>query len=128
MQIEARIIGDLALNHIIPAAVKYQNTLLENINGLKVAGLPESAYKSQLTIATKISEHVQIIFDKVHGLVEARKIANAISDTRTKAIAYNSQVKDAFFDDIRYNVDKLEHLVDDDFWSLPKYREILFLR
>ena len=128
VQIEARIIGDLALNHIIPAAVKYQNTLLENINGLKAAGLPESAYKSQLTIVTKISEHVQIIFDKVHGLVEARKIANAITDTRTKAIAYNSQVKDAFFDDIRYNVDKLEHLVDDDFWSLPKYREILFLR
>jgi len=128
VQIEARIIGDLALNHIIPAAVKYQNTLLENINGLKVAGLPESAYKSQLTIATKISEHVQIIFDKVHALVEARKIANAITDTRTKAIAYNSQVKDAYFDDIRYNVDKLEHLVDDDFWSLPKYREILFLR
>ena len=69
-----------------------------------------------------------MIFDKVHDLVEARKIANAITDTRTKAIAYNSQVKDAFFDDIRYNVDKLEHLVDDEFWSLPKYREILFLR
>ncbi|MDE3143956.1 MAG: glutamine synthetase III [Bacteroidota bacterium] len=128
VQIEARIIGDLALNHIIPAAVKYQNTLLENVNGLKAAGLPASAYKSQLAIAAKISEHVQVIFDKVHALVEARKVANAITDTRTKAIAYNSQVKDAFFDDIRYNVDKLEHLVDDDFWSLPKYREILFLR
>ena len=128
VQIEARIIGDLALNHIIPAAVKYQNTLLENVNGLKAAGLKESAYKSQLAIVAKISEHVQVIFDKVHDLVEARKIANAITDTRTKAIAYNSQVKDAFFDDIRYNVDKLEHLVDDEFWSLPKYREILFLR
>ncbi len=128
VQIEARIIGDLALNHIIPAAVKYQNTLLENINGLKAAGSRESAYKSQRSIVSKISEHVNIIFEKVHALVEARKIANAITDTRTKAIAYNSQVKEAFFDDIRYNVDKLEHLVDDDFWSLPKYREILFLR
>jgi len=128
VQIEARIIGDLALNHIIPAAVKYQNTLLDNINGLKAAGLSESSYKSQLTIVSKVSEHVQVIYEKVHALVEARKIANAIHDTRTKAIAYNSQVKDTFFDDIRYHVDKLESLVDDEFWSLPKYREILFLR
>jgi len=128
VQIEARIIGDLALNHIIPAAVKYQNSLLKNINGLKAAGLPKAAYAGQLAILTKISDHLQVVFEKVNQLVEERKIANAIENTRTKAIAYNSQVKAAFFDEIRYHVDKLENLVDDEFWSLPKYREMLFLR
>jgi len=120
--------GDLALNHIIPTAVKYQNQLLKNINGLKTAGLPESAYKSQLAILTQVSTHIQTVYEKVHAMVEARKVANNIENTRTKAIAYCSQVKEAFFDDIRYHVDKLEHLIDDDNWTLPKYREMLFLR
>ncbi len=128
VQIEARIMGDLAINHILPAAIKYQNDLLTNINGLKAAGLAESSYKSQLTILKAVSEHIQTIHEKVNKMVEARKIANNITATRTKAIAYESQVKAAFFDDIRYHVDKLEHLVDDDFWTLPKYREMLFLR
>ncbi|MFZ2785308.1 MAG: glutamine synthetase III [Sediminibacterium sp.] len=128
VQIEARIMGDLAINHILPAAIKYQNELLKNINGLKSAGIPESAYKSQLTILTEISNHIQIIHTKVHEMVEARKIVNNIENSRTKAIAYESQVKSAFFDEIRYHVDKLEHLVDDEFWTLPKYRELLFLR
>lgn len=128
VQIEARIMGDLAINHILPAAIKYQNELLHNVNGLKAAGLQESAYKSQLTILKEVSDHIQIIHSKVHDMVEARKIVNNISDTRTKAIAYESQVKAAFFDDIRYHVDKLEHLVDDEYWTLPKYREMLFLR
>ncbi|HJV19606.1 MAG TPA: glutamine synthetase III [Sediminibacterium sp.] len=128
VQIEARIMGDLAINHILPAAIKYQNELLKNINGLKAAGLPESAYKSQLTVLAEISNHIQIIHTKVHDMVEARKIANNIENSRTKAIAYESQVKSAFFDEIRYHVDKLEHLVDDEFWTLPKYRELLFLR
>lgn len=128
VQIEARVMGDLAINHILPAAIKYQNELLKNINGLKSAGLPESTYKSQLAIVTEISNHMQIIHSKVHDMVEARKIANNIENTRTKAIAYESQVKSAYFDEIRYHVDKLEHLVDDEFWTLPKYRELLFLR
>jgi glutamine synthetase len=128
VQIEARIMGDLALNHIIPTAIKYQNELLQNINGLKAAGLPESHYKTQLEILNKISEHVQIVYEKVHALVEARKIANNIENTRTKAIAYCTQVKETYFDVIRYHVDKLEALVDDEHWSLPKYRELLFLR
>jgi len=128
VQIEARVMGDLALNHIIPTAVKYQNQLLKNINGLKAAGLPESAYKSQLAILTQVSTHIQTVYEKVHAMVEARKVANNIENTRTKAIAYCSQVKEAFFDDIRYHVDKLEHLIDDDNWTLPKYREMLFLR
>ncbi len=128
VQIEARIMGDLALNHIIPAAVSYQNTLITNINGLKAMGLPESAYESQLEITKAISDHLQIVYKKVHDLVEARKIVNNITDTRTKAIAYESQIKTTFFEEIRYHVDKLEHLVSDDEWTLPKYREMLFLR
>lgn len=128
VQIEARIMGDLAINHILPSAIKYQNALLANINGLKAAGLPESAYKSQLDVLTAVSNHIQVIHTKVHEMVEARKIANNIENTRTKAIAYESQVKAKFFDEIRYHVDKLEHLVDDDNWTLPKYREMLFLR
>jgi glutamine synthetase len=128
VQIEARIMGDLAINHILPAAVKYQNELLANVNGLKAAGLPESGYKSQLAILKAVSEHIQIIHDKVNEMVEARKVANNIESTRSKAIAYESQVKAKFFDDIRYSVDKLEHLVDDELWTLPKYREMLFLR
>jgi len=128
VQIEARIIGDLALNHIIPAAIKYQNELLENISGLKAAGLPATAYGGQLSILTTISEHIQVIYEKVEALVEARRVANVIEDTKTKAIAYNKEVKDAFFNEIRYHVDKLESLVDDEHWNLPKYREMLFLR
>ena len=128
VQIEGRIIGDLALNHILPAAIKYQNSVLANVNGLKAAGLPESAYASQLTILKQVSEHIQVIHTKVQAMVEARKIANNIESTRTKAIAYESQVKAAFFDEIRYHVDKLETLVDDEIWTLPKYREMLFLR
>ncbi len=128
VQIEGRVMGDLALNHIIPAAIKYQNELLKNINGLKEAGLPEAAYASQLSILKQVSEHIQVIHEKVHAMVDARKIANNIENTRTKAIAYESQVKAAYFDTIRYHVDKLEALVDDEIWTLPKYREMLFLR
>lgn len=128
VQIEARIMGDLAINHILPAAIKYQNDLLANINGLKAAGLAEAAYGSQLSIVKEVSEHIQIIHTQVHAMVEARKIANNITDTRAKAIAYEADVKSAYFDEIRYHVDKLEHLVDDEFWTLPKYREMLFLR
>ncbi len=128
VQIEGRIMGDLAINHIIPAAVAYQNKLAANINGLKAAGLPESAYTSQLTILKEVSDHLQIVHSKVHEMVEARKIVNNMTDTRTKAIGYESQVKAPFFDEIRYHVDKLEHLISDDEWTLPKYREMLLLR
>ncbi len=128
VQIEARIMGDLAINHIIPAAVKYQNRLLDNINGLKGVGLPETAYESQLEIVKAISNHLQVVYKQVHELVEARKIVNNITDSRTKAIAYESQVKAKFFEEIRYHVDKLEQLVSDEEWTLPKYREMLFLR
>src|SRR5450432_2600709 len=128
VQIEARIMGELATSHVLPPAIKYQNTLIENIIGLKEIGLKDSSYANQKQILEKISEHIGKISALVAKMIEARKIANAMSDTRTKAIAYTSQVKAPFFDDIRYHVDKLELLVDDEIWLLPKYREMLFLR
>ena len=128
VQIEARVMGDLAVNHILPAAIEYQNKLIANVRGLKEAGLTDKAYCAQQKILNEISEHIQIVYTKVDEMVEARKIANNIDNTRTKAIAYCSQVKEKFFDEIRYHVDKLEHLVSDEEWTLPKYREMLFLR
>jgi glutamine synthetase len=128
VQIEARIMGELATSHILPAAIKYQNTLIENIRGLKDLGLKESAYANQKAILEKISEHIAKVSALVEKMIQARKITNAMSDTRTKAIAYESQVKEPFFDEIRYSVDKLELLVDDNVWVLSKYRELLFLR
>jgi glutamine synthetase len=128
VQIEARVMGDLASTVIIPSAVKYQNVLLQNINGLKSAGMPETAYASQLEIAKQLSEHINIISDKTAAMIEARKKANEITDTKQKAIAYCDDVKGNHFDIIRYHADKLELMVDDSLWMLPKYRELLFLR
>ncbi|MBL0271437.1 MAG: glutamine synthetase III [Chitinophagaceae bacterium] len=128
VQIESRIMGELATSHVLPAAIRYQNLLANNIRGLKEAGLKDDSYANQKQILEKISEHISKTSDLVEKMIEARKICNNMSDTRTKAIAYQSQVKDSFFDDIRYHVDKLELLVDDREWYLPKYREMLFLR
>ena len=127
VQIEARVIGDLATNHILPSSIKYQNILIQNIKGLKEVGLPSSASKHQSQIVGKISEHINAMSIKVEEMIEARKKANEITDNRKKAIAYCDTVKSCF-DVIRYNVDKLELLVDDKLWELPKYRELLFLR
>jgi len=128
VQIEARIMGEMATGHILPAAIRYQNVLITNIQGLKSIGLPESAYANQKQILEKISEHISKVSDMVEKMIDARKKVNAITDTREKAIAYGDQIKEAFFDKIRYNVDKLELLVGDDYWVLPKYREMLFIR
>jgi len=128
VQIEARIMGELCTSHILPPAFKYQNTLIQNIVGIKEIGLKEPAFSNQKQILEKISEHISQISDQVSKMIEARKKANALTDSRAKAIAYCDDVKGAFFDQIRYHVDKLEVLVDDSEWLLPKYREILFLR
>ncbi|MCD2425794.1 glutamine synthetase III [Niabella pedocola] len=128
VQIEGRIMGEMATSIILPPAIRYQTLLANNIRGLKDAGLPEEAYANQKQILDKISEHINKASDLVEQMIEARKICNAIEDTRTKAIAYESQVKAKFFDQIRYHVDKLELLVDDKEWYLPKYRELLFMR
>ena len=128
VQIEARVMGDLVSTHILPAAVKYQNVLLQNINGLKEAGLAKASYANQLQIVQKISEHINIISDKTEAMINARKKANELTHSKDKAIAYCDDVKGNYFDVIRYHVDKLELMVDDSYWMLPKYREILFLR
>jgi glutamine synthetase len=128
VQIEGRIMGELATSHVLPPSIRYQNLLAKNINGLKAIGMQESAYSNQLQILDKISEHINKASDLVEKMIEARKECNAIEDTREKAMAYQTKVKDTFFDQIRYHVDKLELLVDDKEWYLPKYREMLFLR
>lgn len=127
IQIEARIIGDLASTYILPAAIKYQNILISNIKGLKEIGFDESSYDSQIQISKKISEHINVINKKVKAMIEARKVSNEVHDSREKAIMYCDDVK-KHFDEIRYHTDKLELLVDDEYWELPKYRELLFLR
>ncbi len=127
VQIEGRVIGDLAGNHILPAAIRYQNVLINNVKGLKDLGLKAEAYTAQMNVLNEISEHinkVQVIAEK---MTEARKAANNLGSSRDKAIEYCEKVK-PLFDEIRYSVDKLELLVDDSEWELPKYRELLFLR
>ena len=125
VQIEARVIGDLALNHIIPTAIIYQNKLIQNANGLK--GLDINAEDIIETIQD-LSNHINMIKKLTNEMVEERKKVNKMEDSRTRAIAYCDQVKAKYFDQIRYSVDKLELLVDDEDWPLVKYRELLFLR
>ncbi len=130
IQIESRVLGDLASNHIIPVAVRYQNTLIENVKGLKeiLEAMEFSRLSApQMHTITEISEHVAAIKTNVALMLEERKKANRIEDLRQKAQAYNQRVL-PFFDIIRQHVDKLELLVDDELWPLPKYRELLFIR
>ena len=128
VQIESRIMGELCTSHILPAAIRYQNLLLSNVKGLKDVGISEESYANQKQILEKISLHINKVSELVEQMIDARKKANNISGTRDKAIAYCDDVKGQFFDTIRYHVDKLELLVDDSSWYLPKYREMLFLR
>ena len=125
VQIESRSMGDLAHNHIIPTAIKYQNKLIENARGLADLGLDNSAVKK--TIAN-VNEHLNIVMAEVEHMIEERKRINLIEDARDKAIAYCDDVKSKYFDKIRHAVDKLELLVDDEDWPLPKYREMLFIK
>jgi glutamine synthetase len=127
LQIEARVMGELVTNVIIPAAVTYQSKLVENVKGLKDLGLEPSAYAAQLDIIGQISEHVNFIKTHVDEMVNERKKANRIEDLRQKAIDYDEKVK-TYFHPIRYHVDKLEQLVDDSLWPLPKFRELLFIK
>jgi len=127
LQIESRIIGELAVSNIIPAAVQYLNTLIENVKGMKEIGLPKSQYEAQLELIKSISEHVSVIKKSVDQMTEERKKANTISDSRKLAITYDEKVK-PYFENIRYHVDKLELTVGDEYWPLPKFRELLFLK
>jgi glutamine synthetase len=130
LQIESRVIGDLAKNHIIPTAIRYQNTLIENAMGLKEV-LDAKTYvklsKNQVDTIKEISEHISQVKINVDLMLQERKKANKLESMEAMAKAYNENVK-SYFDVIRYHVDKLELLVDDDLWPLPKYREIMFLK
>ena len=112
----------------VKALTQFPSVLANMQKNLSWTSALGDAYTNQQQILEKISEHISKVSELVGKMIEARKIANNISDTRTKAIAYQSQVKDTYFEEIRYHVDKLELLVDDREWYLPKYREILFLR
>jgi glutamine synthetase len=125
VQIESRVMGDLAMNHIIPTAIAYQNKLIANANGLAGLGVDNS---SVIKTIKEISRHIDIITNGVHDMIEARKKANKIIDSRERAIAYCEEVKEKYFELIRDSVDKLELCVDDEDWPLAKYRELLFLR
>lgn len=129
LQIEARVLGDLAINHIIPVATRYQSLLLDNvmkINAIYGNTDSEMAEQEKETIS-KIAHHMIVIKDVVAKMVNARKVANKIECEREKAIAYHDTVRPCM-SEIRYHIDKLELMVDNEMWPLPKYRELLFIR
>lgn len=125
VQIEARVMGDLAMNHIVPTAINYQSKLINNANGLKGLGVDNKAVVQTIK---EISGHIDTIKNGVRAMVEERKRINKITDTHKRAIAYCDDIKEKYFDEIRDAVDKLELLVDNEDWPLVKYRELLFLR
>jgi glutamine synthetase len=130
IQIEARVLGDLSINHIIPVATRYQSVLLDNICKMKTVFDEAKAAelsKEDTSLIEEIATHIAAIKKNVDDMVEARKVANKIEDAREKAIAYHDTVL-PYFNVIRYHVDKLELVVDDRMWPLPKYRELLFIK
>ncbi len=129
IQIEGRALGDIARNHVIPTAIKYQNVLIKNVRGLKDLYGESFASKAQeqMNIIDAISTHIEKINAGIEDMIDARKKANKLDDATKKAFAYCDEVK-PYFDEIRYHCDKLELLVDDELWPLVKYREMLFTR
>ncbi len=129
IQIEGRVLGDIARNHVIPTAIRYQNTLIKNVSGLKgLYGDDFKKYaKEQMGILEEISEHIGKINTKVNEMTEARKKANKLEDLEKMASDYCTKVR-PLFEEIRYSCDKLELLIDDELWPLVKYRELLFTR
>ncbi|MBK5719739.1 glutamine synthetase III [Dysgonomonas sp. Marseille-P4677] len=128
IQIESRVLGDLALNHIIPVAISYQSILLTNVSKLKdISDDFKTLGAEQIRLIEKVSTHVNAINAKVHEMIDARKLANNIESEREKAIAYHDNVA-PYLDGIRYHIDKLELIVDNEMWPLAKYRELLFIR
>ena len=130
IQIEARVLGDLVMNHVVPVAIEYQSKLIDNVYKMKQILPTEEAEKlsaENMAIIRKIAEHTSYIKEHVDTMVEARKVANKIVDERAKAIEYHDKIT-PMLEQIRYHIDKLELIVDDQMWTLPKYRELLFIR
>ena len=128
-QIEARTLGDISRNHVIPTGIQYQNTLIENVRGLKeIYGEAfEKHAKEQMVIIERISQHIAAINRGVNAMISARKKANQLSDAHQKAMAYCKEVF-PFFEEIRYQCDKLELIVDASLWPMAKYRQLLFMQ
>ena len=124
IQIEARVLGDITMNHIIPIASKYESVLLDKAYKMKALGINTD---SDIDLIKRIQKHSATMQQLVLDMVEARKVANKIEDQREKAVMYHDKVA-AYFDEIRYHIDKLEEVIDDQLWPLPKYRELLFIR
>ena len=127
LQIEARVMGQIAGNMIIPSAIRYQNILIENAKGLKELGMSKEALDVPLHIINKLSKHLGIVTDRVEKMLAKRKIANNVEDSRERAIMYDEEIKPYFYD-IRYHSDKLEQIVDDNLWPLPTFKELLFIK
>ena len=128
VQIEARVMGDLVINHIVPTALAYQNILITNVKGMKevMGGDADAMTENERELIRKVSDHVKTIRTTVQDMIDARKAANKLEDEREKAYAYDKNVR-PLLDVIRYHVDKLELIVDNEMWPLPKYREMLFM-
>jgi len=129
IQIESRVLGDIARNHVIPTAIKYQNILIENVQGLKdIYGKDfKKLSKEQMELIEQISGHIAKINRGITDMINERKKANVIESSEKRATAYCDKVK-PYFEEIRYHCDKLELLVDDELWPLTKYREMLFMK
>jgi glutamine synthetase len=127
LQIEARVMGDMCLNHVIPAAVKYQNTFIANVKGMKDIFGDEALNlcSSQMETLRKLSVYINELSADVEQLIEERRMANRIEDMSQRAKVYSRNVKN-MMDKVRYNADHLERVIDDEIWPLPKYRELLF--
>jgi glutamine synthetase len=130
LQIEARVLGDLAINHIVPTAVNYMTSLVENVRGLREI-FDDNEYirlaGARKELIINISDHITSIKKLVAEMIEERRKANVITDLYSKATTYESKVK-PYLDEIRTHIDKLELVVDNELWPLPKYRELLFTR
>ena len=130
IQIEARVLGDLVMNHVVPVAIEYQTKLIDNAYKMKSlfpADEATSLSAENLAIIREIAQHTAFIKERVDAMVEARKVANRIAEEREKAIAYHDTIA-PMLEEIRYHIDKLELIIDDQMWTLPKYRELLFIR
>ncbi|MBC7892636.1 MAG: glutamine synthetase type III, partial [Sphingobacteriaceae bacterium] len=127
VQIESRVISDLAINHIVSTALKYQSQLVENVKGQKDIGIEERYYAPTIETIKRIAEYTSRIQTLVDEMTEARRKANNTENTAERAALYATDVKN-YFEDIRYCVDKLELIIDDDEWPLVKYRELLLVR
>ena len=130
IQIEARVLGDLAMNHVVPVAIEYQTRLIDNVYKMKQLFAEEESARlssENVAIIREIAAHTAYIKEHVDALIEARKVANRIETEREKAVAYHDTVA-PMLEEIRYHIDKLELIVDNQMWTLPKYRELLFIR